>query len=337
MTAPVGRVLVTGGAGFIGSHVVRRLLADGWSVTVLDDLSTGRPGSVPAGVALVVGSVVDRALVRECVADADCVVHLGAIASVQRCVDEWFASHVVNLSGTVAILEAVAARSGSGGVRHPIPVVYASSAAVYGGSPSVPSSVSDLPSPLSQYAADKLGCELHARAAAETLGVDSVGLRFFNVYGAGQDPSSPYSGVISRFASLMSAARGITVNGDGGQTRDFVSVVDVAAVVAAVAARLLVRDLPPAAHVHNVGTGVETSLLDLVGALSRALRVVPAIAFGPGRVGEVRRSVADCSTLAGYLGGAPSFSSLFDGLVAMRLGSPDQSWAGSADAAIRSS
>jgi UDP-glucose 4-epimerase len=185
------RYLVTGGCGFIGSHLVDALLAGNNRVRILDDLSTGTTAHLSGGAELIVGDVGDAQLVREALRDVNGCFHLAAVASVARCNQAWCEGHRVNLSATVGLFEAAC------GWDRRVPIVYASSAAAYGGHKTMPLT-EDLPSwPLSPYGADKAGCELHARAGANIRGLASVGLRFFNVYGPRQRPDSPYSGVIS--------------------------------------------------------------------------------------------------------------------------------------------
>ena len=214
--------LVTGGAGFIGSHLAEALLAGGNTVRVLDDLSSGRREHVPDQCELQVGNVSDPAAVEQAVHGVDGCFHLAAIASVQRSVEDWRGTHLVNLTGTVTLFEA-AAHARTGG---PVPVVYASSAAVYGDNPDAPLAETARPAPLMAYAVDKLGCELHATVASRVHGVPTTGFRLFNVYGPGQDASSPYSGVISIFIDRILSGRPIEVHGDGESVRDFVFVKD---------------------------------------------------------------------------------------------------------------
>ena len=198
------RFLVTGGCGFIGSHLVDALLAQGDKVRVLDDLSTGRLANLAHGADLVRGSVTDAALVRRACEGVDGVFHLAAIASVTRCTEDWIGAHAVNLSGTVTVLDA-ARRGGQ------LPVVYASSAAVYGDTVADRLSERTPPAPKSAYGADKLGSELHAGVAQASFGVPTLGLRLFNVYGPRQDGSSPYSGAISAFCERLGRGASITI------------------------------------------------------------------------------------------------------------------------------
>lgn len=276
----MARYLVTGGAGFIGSHLCDALLGAGHTVRVLDDLSTGKRTNLDDRAELLTGDVADPAVVRRAMSGMDGCFHLAAIASVVRANEDWLGAHRVNLGGTIAVLDA-AARMGR------VPVVYASSAAVYGALDGVASETS-LTVPLSAYGADKLGSEQHARAGFVVHGVPSVGFRFFNVYGPRQDPRSPYSGVISIFAAALAAGRGVTMHGDGQQSRDFIYVTDV---VAFLVAGMVRAEAEQGAWVLNACTGRETTIRALVDTLGRLLERRPVITAGPSRSGDVRRSV----------------------------------------------
>lgn len=281
----MARYVVTGGCGFIGSHLVERLLRDGHDVRVLDDLSTGTRDNLPAGVPVCVADVADAGSVARIMADAEGCFHLAAIASVERATTDWLGTHATNLAGTIAVLEA-ARRTGAAG----IPVVYASSAAVYGNGAEAPLTERAHPRPLSAYGADKLGCELHALVAGHVHGVPTTGLRFFNVYGPRQDPRSPYSGVISIFAERLLAGRPLVIHGDGRQVRDFVYVGDV---VACLIAGL--RRASTTADVFNVCTGRPTSIGDLAATLARLAGVPARVSHGPARAGDIRESLGDPS------------------------------------------
>ncbi len=273
--------LVTGGAGFIGAHLVKVLLARGDPVVVLDSLSTGRRGNLPSRARLVTGDILDADLVACCMAGARGVFHLAAVVSVQDCVQNLVAAHRVNLTGTLTVLEA-ARREGNR------PVAFASSAAVYGDQGDRPCSEDLAPAPISPYGADKAACELHARALHGLHGLPSAALRFFNVYGPGQASGSPYAGVISRFLENRRHERPHRIFGDGRQTRDFVSVDDVVAALLA-AQDLLARE--PQALVANVCTGRSTSLLDLAAALDRhGAGPATPIEYAPARAGDIRYS-----------------------------------------------
>lgn len=278
------RVLVTGGAGFVGSHTVSALIDRGQSVTVIDDLSTGLRDSVSEHANLIIGSVTDFNLIQDIIAESDACVHLAAIASVQRCNAAWAESHRVNQSAFIGLLEAVARRP-----KGPIPVVYASSAAVYGDASDVPIRENSPTQPLSIYGADKLGCELHAQAAAK-VGVPSFGLRLYNVYGMDQRPTPSYSGVISLFADRALRGDPLTIYGEGTQSRDFIHIADVVRYIIAALGHAS-TDSP----ICNIGTGIETSILDLARMLRRAVNSCSRVVFDAGRQADVYRSVADTS------------------------------------------
>jgi UDP-glucose 4-epimerase len=271
--------LVTGGCGFIGSHLCDALVAEGHAVRVLDDLSTGRRDRLPAGATLIEGSITDPPLVRRALAGTDGCFHLAAIASVERGMREWLTTHRTNLGGTVTLFDAIAASA------RPIPVVYASSAAVYGEPQDLPLAETAPKRPVSAYGADKYGTELHAYVATHAHGIPTVGLRFFNVYGPRQDPRSPYSGVIAIFFERLRTNQPITIFGDGGQTRDFVFVSDVINALLAAMARM-----PPGAPVINVCSGAAVSVLDLAGCLAEVCGATAKIGFAPPRSGEIRHS-----------------------------------------------
>ncbi|MFZ3234841.1 MAG: NAD-dependent epimerase/dehydratase family protein [Stellaceae bacterium] len=280
----LSRILVTGGAGFIGSRAVGMLVEDGRQVTVIDDLSTGSRKSVSRRADLIVGSITDADLVNSAVAQSDACIHLAAIASVQRCETAWAKSHQVNQSAFVGLLEAVARRPAG-----PIPVVYASSAAVYGEASELPTRENSPTRPLSLYGADKLGCELQAHAAARA-GVPSFGLRLYNVYGRGQSRLSSYSGVISIFLEQALKGEPLTIYGDGTQARDFIHVDDAVRYILAALTRTSTKS-----PICNVGTGVETTILDLARTVCRTLKSSSRIRFAGRRRGDLSRSVADTS------------------------------------------
>ena len=275
--------VVTGGAGFIGSHLVDALLARGDSVRVLDDLSTGRVSHVDPRASLTEADVTDPAAVAAIMQGAAGCFHLAAVASVARCNAEWRESHRTNLGGTVTVLEA--ARDAGR-----LPVVFASSAAVYGDLGGARAQ-EDMPArPLSAYGADKLGGELHARVAFTVHATPTLGLRFFNVYGPRQDPASPYSGVISIFSRLVQQRRKLTIDGDGLQMRDFVCVDDVVDHLLAGMDRL---QRNPSAEVLNVCSGTGTTVRELAEMLGNLIGWRPEIGFLPARVGDIRASLGD--------------------------------------------
>ena len=290
------KILVTGGAGFIGSHLIERLLAMGHDVRVLDNLSTGKRANLPADARLefVLGDVGDPPTVLAAVQGAQAVVHLAAVASVQASIDDPMATHRSNFDGTLNLLEASRAE----GVER---FVYASSAAVYGDT-SVPPVREGVPlNPLSPYAADKLSGEHYLRYYFNKHGLKGTAFRFFNIYGQRQDPSSPYSGVISIFVDCLRRGKPVTLFGDGRQTRDFVYVGDLADLLAASLSQ-------PAlvGRVVNVGTGVESSLLQLLEVLESLAGRTLDRRFEAARFGDIMRSCADVSTLHALAGSVPA-------------------------------
>jgi UDP-glucose 4-epimerase len=276
--------LVTGGGGFIGSHLAETLLAEGHSVRILDNFSTGKLENVPAAAEIVVGDVADPGVVARAMLDVDGCFHLAAIASVEKSNLDWFGTHRTNLSGTIAVLDAARPKDQGTG----IPVVYASSAAVYGNNTSVPLCEVAEKKPLSAYGADKLGCEQHAYVASTIHRVPTCGLRFFNVYGPRQDPTSPYSGVISIFCDRIRAGQRVTIYGDGQQTRDFVYVVDVVRALLAAMSQASTQG-----RAYNVCTGRQTSVLELAYTIAEVLDVSIKPGFAGARSGDIRCSVGD--------------------------------------------
>ena len=285
--------LVTGGCGFIGSHLADALRGAGHTVRILDDMSTGRPENKPAGAELLEGDVADPRLVAEAMHGADGCFHLAAVASVERGNLDWLGTHRANLTGRITVLDA-ARRANS---RVPVPVVYASSAAVYGDNPEVPLAETAATRPLSAYGADKLGSEQHGFVAGRVHGIPTCGLRFFNVYGPRQDPKSPYSGVISIFCDRLKAGQGITIFGDGGQSRDFVFVGDIVRALLAAMERAGTDG-----RVYNVCTGRSTTIGELAGTIAGILGAPAEIVFGPPRAGEIRVSLGDPSSVRRELG-----------------------------------
>ncbi len=272
--------LVTGGAGFIGSHLCEALLSRGDGVRVLDDLSTGTRTNVPGTADLMVGDATDPDVITRAMTGVDGCFHLAAVASVEKCVADWFGTHRTNVTGTVAVLDAIR-RQGSR-----IPVVYASSAAVYGDRGMSPTPESTNAAPLSAYGVDKLGSELHARVATCVHHIPTTGLRFFNAYGPRQDPSSAYSGVVSIFCDRIAAGAPIAIHGDGMQTRDFVHITDV------VAGLLAAMDLRPTnAPVFNICTGIPTSVMALAHLIAEICGKPLQVLGRPPRAGEIRHSL----------------------------------------------
>ena len=288
----MARYTVTGGAGFIGSHLVDALLAQGHDVVVLDDFSTGKAENLSSAVRVIRGDAANPQTVTEALAGSDGCFHLAAIASVQRGNEEWAACHRVNQGGTVAVLDAARIAGG-------LPVVYASSAAVYGDTGGAVAAEDRAPAPLTAYGADKLGSELHAAIGWRVHRLPSFGCRFFNVYGPRQDPASPYSGVISIFARRASDGQDLVIHGDGEQVRDFIHVSDIVAHLLA-AMRLLQRD--PAALVANFCTGRGTTILDLARLIADLARSPVPIRHAPARMGDIRHSIGLSARAAAALG-----------------------------------
>jgi UDP-glucose 4-epimerase len=287
-----GCYLVTGGAGFIGSHLADALLAAGHGVRVLDDLSTGRIENLDPRCELIRADVADLDAVLRAMNGASGCFHLAAIASVARSNEDWLGTHRANQTGTITVLEC-ARRLGR------VPVVYASSAAVYGDTGPEPISELRPPAPLTAYGADKLGSELHASVAHHVHGVPTFGLRFFNVYGPRQDPLSPYSGVISIFARQVADRQPICLHGDGGQTRDFVYVADVVEHLLAAMACLQTQG---GSEVRNVCTGRATTVAALAALLGDLHGDAAGIVAAPARLGATRHSRGDPVRTAALLG-----------------------------------
>lgn len=297
-------VVVTGGAGFIGSHSVEALLARGWSVRVLDNFSTGKRTNLPDHAQLAVheADIRDPAAAARAIDGATHVLHLAAQVSVEASVNDPPASASVNIGGFLTVLDA-ARRAG---VRR---VVYASSAAVYGMPERLPLDERAAVAPISPYGLEKRINDEYAALYATLYRTSALGLRYFNVYGPRQDPRSPYAGVVSKFVDAARAGRTLTVFGDGRQTRDFVYVGD----VAAVNARALESD---AGGVINVGTGRTVTLLDLIDALERIFGRPLTRAFGPPRAGDIRDSAMIPALLERTLGPVPA-TSIDTGLAAL--------------------
>jgi UDP-glucose 4-epimerase len=287
--------LVTGGAGFIGSHLVEGLTAAGRRLRVLDDLSTGLRANTTAE--LVNGDVTDPEIVSKAMAGVDVVFHLAAIASVQMGLEKPRRMHEVCATGTLNVLEAACKH----GVRR---LVYAASASAYGIPASDVQREDDALCPLSTYAAAKLAGEMYCQSFTASHGLETVRLRFFNIFGPRQRADSPYSGVIALFLSAMKAGRAPTIFGDGLQSRDFTFVADV------VQALQKAAEAPAAVsgRVYNIGTGRSANLLDLAGGLNRLLGTNLTPQHGPARVGDIRHSRADITRARQELAYEPQVS-----------------------------
>ena len=306
---PAASVLVTGGAGFIGSHLCDALVAAGTEVVCLDDLSTGKRSNIAhletgPRFRFVQGDLADRPLLRSLVQPHGDVVHLAALGSVPRSITDPLATEQANLTGFLHVLEAVR----HGGVRR---LVYASSSSVYGDSPHLPKREGQEGRPLSPYAVTKLMDEVYAGVYHRLHGLDVIGLRFFNVFGERQDPDGPYAAAIPRFIRAFMHHRAPVLNGDGGQTRDFTYVANAVEAVR----RALATTHPEApGAVVNIAYGSSCDLRGLIGLLKERLASLdPAIAgidavHGPDRPGDVRASLADTSLAARLLGYVPHHS-----------------------------
>lgn len=287
-TPTTPRVLITGGAGFIGSHVTEALLAKNVPITVLDDFSSGNEANLPDDprVRLVRGDAADHDSVADAMDGCTHVVHLAAIASVERSMNDPIGTHRSNLVATLQVLE----RCRAVGIQR---VVYASSAAVYGNAQTPPVLESGPLAPSTPYAIDKLAGESYLRFYEHAHGVPSISLRFFNVYGPRQVSDSPYSGVISLFMRRAADGAPVTIHGDGLQTRDFVYVGDVAATIVA----CIELEGTPSSTVMNLGSGTPTNLLELLDAIEDVCGSRVERTFAPSRPGDVRHSVADVARL----------------------------------------
>ncbi len=292
--------VVTGGAGFIGSHIVERLLREGRSVRVADDFSSGRRENIEAArsaaggagsLEVLEGSLADPAFARAAVDGAAFVLHQAAVPSVPRSVAEPLRTHAVNATGTLNVLEAARAAS----VRR---FVYASSSSAYGDTPVLPKVESMPTSPLSPYAIQKLAGEQYARVYHSLYGLPTVSLRYFNVFGPRQDPRSEYAAVIPKFITAMSRGERPTIFGDGEQTRDF-CYVDNAVEANLLSCRAGGRALGLA---YNVACGRRVSLLDLVGLINGILGSSIEPIHAAARPGDVRHSLADVSAARERLG-----------------------------------
>jgi UDP-glucose 4-epimerase len=297
-------VLVTGGAGFIGSHTVEALLEAGARVCVLDNLSTGKLSNLPqhARLQVIEADIRDPGPVRAAMRGVTHVLHLAAQVSVRASLQDPPDSASHNVAGFLSVVEAVRARSD-------VRLVYASSAAVYGVPEELPLSEDAPCRPTSPYGLEKLIDDQYGGLYRSLYGTQAMGLRYFNVYGPRQDPSSPYAGVISRFVQRLLAGEPLSVFGDGGQTRDFVYVRDVArANVAALAADYC--------GVVNVGTGSSVSLLQLIDTLGRCAQITPQVRFDASVPGDIRDSAMRPDRMREVLGFVPA-TPLADGLSAL--------------------
>ena len=295
----MARCLVTGGAGFIGSHLVTALIDQGNEVHIVDDLSTGKRDNLAhlrSGYRLFVGSILDRTLLAEAAKGVEYVYHLAAMVSVPKSVEQPVLCHELCSTGSLnVLLAAIEAKARR--------LVYSGTSAAYGDSAACPIAESAPVDPLSPYAAGKLSGELYCQTFARLGQIETVRLRYFNVFGPRQDPKSPYSGVISLFTNAMLEGKQPKILGDGLQSRDFVYVENI------VDANLRAATTPDInGRLYNIGAGGRLTLLDLVDALNRQLETKIEPTFGPPRTGDVRHSQADITAARRDLGYNPKIS-----------------------------
>lgn len=291
------RYVVTGGAGFIGSHLVEHLVSVGEDVVVLDDFSTGKRENIAPWLdrlELVEGSITDPDVCARALRGADYVLHQAALPSVPRSIRDPIASHDVNATGTLNIL--IAARDA--GVKR---VTYAASSSAYGNTPELPKREDMVARPLSPYAVAKLAGEQYCRAFHASFGVPTVALRYFNVFGPRQDPTSQYAAVVPKFISLALAGESPTIFGDGEQTRDFTFVANV------VRANLLACQAAPAAlgEVCNIGCGERITVNELWHRIRSLVGATVQARYEPSRTGDVRDSLASLDRARSLLGYEP--------------------------------
>jgi UDP-glucose 4-epimerase len=288
------RILVTGGAGFIGSHLVPRLLELGYSVTVLDNLSNGKLENLQGVLdhpkfMFRRGDILDKTLLNEVFDEVDSVTHLAALIDVSASLADPRQNHEVNVNGTFNMLHAA--------MKHNVEkFVFASSTAVYGDAKKLPVQENSALHPISPYAASKVAGEAYCSAFANCFGLETVALRFFNIYGL-RSENSPYSGVITKFLRKIMNDEALTIDGDGRQTRDFIHVRDV---VKAVVLALGQKGLK--GEVFNVCTGVHTSINELAATLKTVTGKNLNVKYGPARLGDIRKSYGDPALAAENLG-----------------------------------
>ncbi|CAN5447412.1 SDR family oxidoreductase [soil metagenome] len=276
--------LVTGGCGFIGSHLVEALIKEGHEVIVVDNLTTGKRENIPKNVELIIDDIRNQQLLNLLMARVDGCFHLAAVVSTELSNLYWVETNQVNLSGTINIFNA--AKRGRMGLA--VPVVYTSSSAIYGNNTQFPLAETEIPYPLTAYGIDKLGCEFHARIGWQIHGIPTVGLRLFNVYGPRQNINSVYSGVISLFFDKINQEQPITIYGDGEQTRDFIYVEDV--VQAFIKS---MNNVTQGNRVYNICTQQTTSINQLKDLIGEILHKPVNSIYTQARKGDVYQSIGN--------------------------------------------
>jgi len=283
----MAKVLITGVSGFIGSSLARGLLAEGATVRGIDDMSTGKTANldeIRSKIDFREASILDAAAIKDACAGVDYVFHEAAIPSVPVSVADPVGTNGPNLNGTLTVLEA----SRHAGVKR---VLFAASSAAYGDAPELPKTEAMLPGPISPYAVQKVASEHYLASYTRVYGLETVSLRYFNIFGPRQDPTSQYSGVLARFISQMSKGETPTIFGDGSTSRDFVYIDNV------VSANLLAArtTAPVAGRVFNIATGKRTTLLEAYETIKSVLGYEGGVEFKPERVGDIQHSLADIS------------------------------------------
>ena len=281
------KILVTGGCGFIGSHLVDLLIENGHNVRVLDNLSNSTKKYLSSHAEFLLGSIEEENTLQRALEGVDGVFHLAAMVSVPDSIAYWHKNHLTNCSGTIQLLECAKG----------LPTIFASSAAVYGDIAQLPHNEEMHPRPLSPYAVDKLACEMQLQLAWQLYHTPSVAFRFFNVYGPRQNPSSPYSGVISKFVDRIARDEPVTIYGDGNQKRDFIYVKDVASTLLKAMHRPFTG-----AHLYNLCMGQETSINALADLIGNIVGKEVKKEYAPPRSGEILHSKGDPSKIQTDLG-----------------------------------
>jgi UDP-glucose 4-epimerase len=305
------KILLTGGAGFIGSHIADVLLLNGYEIVIVDNLSTGKIDNIkfledkfPNKIKFIQGDISEYEVFKKLNHRFSAIIHLAAIVSVPRSVHDPIETNQVTLGGAINVFEFAR-------INNIKKIIQASSAAVYGDVKKYPVKEKDIGNFLSPYAISKYSCELYANYYDKAFAIKTISMRFFNVYGERQDPSSPYSGVISIFVNAFKNKSQINIFGDGKNTRDFIYVGDVANIILK-----LVEKKDVKTDVYNLGTGKQTSLLQLVRAMEKIFGYKVKVNFKEARVGDIKKSVANISKIQKHLKFQPKYS-LVQGLSQM--------------------